>query len=411
MVSLNSLSYTRAVQQAIEEFRRLGPESFRRAYRGGRSRDYVALVDGELIDSKPLAASAYRHQFAVRITCANFSGGEQTLRALKPLLEALGHSWVTVSEGRAITTGLRRPLEDIRRTYSVEEILEEYGAIDTEFNNIAESDEGLLLIGFDQTIFAGWNGWSSDARTYTFPVGQRRALDTILDMAHSGRIRVFEASRHSPGYVYAGEFALDAHQRYTELDDASQPGQYLVHLSPVEEAAVAPIQFADTPQSFESDTKIDLVPLESHNASVYALPERSLSEADRREADLVGAFSSALLSAGHEVGRFKITTPGCISPLFSDLFDATDNVLYEAKSSPSRLHLRLGLGQILDYRRYLDPSTPRAALLIPQEPQRDMLDLLVSYGVWAVWPACNATYVRFTDNGYEVFPLDDQRFQ
>ncbi|WP_026545520.1 hypothetical protein [Arthrobacter sp. 35/47] len=387
----------------------MGPESFRQTYKGGRSRDYVALVDGELIDSKPLAASAYRHQFAIKITCADFSGGEQTRRALKPLLEALGHSWVTVSEGRSIATGRQPPIDDARRAYSVEEILEEYGAIDTEFNNIAQSDEGLLLIGFDTTVFAGWNGWSPDASTYTVPVGQRRALDIILGMGHAGRIRVFEVSRRLPGYVDSGEFRLDAHQRYTELGDASRPGQYLVHLSPIDEAAVTPILFANTPQSFETDTKIELVSVENHNASVYEVSGRSLSEADRREADLVSTFSNALITAGHKVGRFKITAQGCISPLFSDLFDVTDNVLYEAKSSPSRAHLRLGLGQILDYRRYLDASSPRAALLVPQEPQRDMLDLLVSYGVWTVWPGGDGAYIRFTENDYEVFPLHEQK--
>lgn len=148
MVSLSRLSDPQAVQSAIEEFYRLGRESFRKAYRGGKSRDYVAVVDGDIIDSKPLAASAYRHQTNISITCRDFSGGEQTRNALKPLLEKLGHSWMTVEEAHQL---LATPLAEgskSREILSIDEILDRYHAIETEHEMIAESDDELLLLGF-----------------------------------------------------------------------------------------------------------------------------------------------------------------------------------------------------------------------------------------------------------------------
>lgn len=56
---------------------------------------------------------------------------------------------------------------------------------------------------------------------------------------------------------------------------------------------------------------------------------------------------------------------------------------YEAKSEASRNNIRLGLGQILDYRRYVPQA--QASLLLPAAPHVDLLDLLALYEVGAVW--------------------------
>lgn len=71
--------------------------------------------------------------------------------------------------------------------------------------------------------------------------------------------------------------------------------------------------------------------------------------------------------------------------LRADLFVANPRVLIEAKSSAARESLRLALGQLLDYRRWIDPP-PRLAVLIPSPAPSDMVVLLKEFQVGAAWP-------------------------
>ena len=54
--------------------------------------------------------------------------------------------------------------------------------------------------------------------------------------------------------------------------------------------------------------------------------------------------------------------------LYSDLADVTANVVYEAKGSGERMSVRLALGQVLDYGRYVDQS--KLAVLLPESACR-----------------------------------------
>jgi hypothetical protein len=172
---------------------------------------------------------------------------------------------------------------------------------------------------------------------------------------------------------------------------------FLLHLRPTSDV-VGDVHVSAAPQPFEIDINAEVVPLENHMVSQYDVSASSPRNATKNEQALVRAFIDFLLARGHILGRFKITTQGSICPLFSDLYDTTEAVLYEAKSSTSRLHLRLGLGQILDYRRFLNEEV-RTSLLVPNEPQRDMLDLLDGYSISTVWPIGQG-YLRFSDQKY-----------
>jgi hypothetical protein len=46
----------------------------------------------------------------------------------------------------------------------------------------------------------------------------------------------------------------------------------------------------------------------------------------------------------------------------------------------------MGIGQLLDYARFVEPR-PRLALLLPSEPRPDLLELLKSAEIGALWPA------------------------
>ncbi|CAM5662245.1 hypothetical protein SPURM210S_04890 [Streptomyces purpurascens] len=98
----------------------------------------------------------------------------------------------------------------------------------------------------------------------------------------------------------------------------------------------------------------------------------------RREGRLVAAYKAHLESLGHVVHRFQIRIEGEKGTFLTDLYDATDNVLYEAKGKALREQVRMAIGQLLDYRRHLDevPDGLRLAVLLPEAPSADLRSLL-----------------------------------
>ncbi len=88
---------------------------------------------------------------------------------------------------------------------------------------------------------------------------------------------------------------------------------------------------------------------------------------------------------GHEAARLKIVPPGERRPIFCDLVDKTANVLVEAKGSVTREAIRMGIGQLYDYRRFAPPGAT-LALLLPERPREDLTDLLASSGVATIYP-------------------------
>ncbi|MDH6549827.1 hypothetical protein [Streptomyces sp. SAI-041] len=117
----------------------------------------------------------------------------------------------------------------------------------------------------------------------------------------------------------------------------------------------------------------------------------------RREGQLVTAFEKHLTTAGHVFKSFQITVKGEVGALVPDLYDSTDNVLYEAKGQASRNAVRFAIGQLLDYRRHLDvPGGLRLAVLLPEAPSEDVQELL---------HAENIALVTRTSEGFAGFPL------
>ncbi|MFD5833805.1 hypothetical protein ACFWHV_09545 [Streptomyces collinus] len=98
----------------------------------------------------------------------------------------------------------------------------------------------------------------------------------------------------------------------------------------------------------------------------------------RREGRLAAAYKAHLESLGHVVHRFQIRIEGEKGTFLTDLYDATDNVLYEAKGKALREQVRMAIGQLLDYRRHLDevPDGLRLAVLLPEAPSADLRSLL-----------------------------------
>ncbi|MCX5090511.1 hypothetical protein OOK36_16715 [Streptomyces sp. NBC_00365] len=117
----------------------------------------------------------------------------------------------------------------------------------------------------------------------------------------------------------------------------------------------------------------------------------------RREAELTRTYMAYLKSMGRKTGAFQIKVKGLTSTLRTDLYDATEHVLYEAKGSSAREDVRMALGQILDYSRYVrtkdHTEPPKRVILLPEEPDLDMFDLCESCGVEIVYRSENGSFI------------------
>lgn len=126
----------------------------------------------------------------------------------------------------------------------------------------------------------------------------------------------------------------------------------------------------------------DQVPLENRSASAYAVPATEARVFIEREVALVSAFESFLTANGGEAKRWRIPTRSN-SGLYTDIYDVSTGVLYEAKGVATRESIRLAIGQLLDYDRYVHAVS--LAVLLPERPSIDMLDLLSELGFGCTW--------------------------
>jgi altronate dehydratase len=113
----------------------------------------------------------------------------------------------------------------------------------------------------------------------------------------------------------------------------------------------------------------------------------------QKEARLTERFQQYLEGHDHKVMRYQITPAGTAT-LYSDLADITENALYEAKGSADRMSVRLALGQVLDYGRYIEGSW--LAVLLPEAPAADLVALLEQHDVGCVVEATPENFIDMT---------------
>ncbi|MEO7963841.1 MAG: hypothetical protein ABIT38_08025 [Gemmatimonadaceae bacterium] len=98
VMAFADLISARAVEQAVEEFNRLGRDAFLDKYGFGHAREDFLEIDGKRYDSMAIVGAAHGFQFPLvgALGSSDFSGGEATVRAK---LESLGFNVVVHREG------------------------------------------------------------------------------------------------------------------------------------------------------------------------------------------------------------------------------------------------------------------------------------------------------------------------
>lgn len=211
----------------------------------------------------------------------------------------------------------------------------------------------------------------------------------IREAQRQGRaLRVFKGT--GGPVEYRGQFQLDPEQPFYE-DTASQTGgghtrkviifrlRPLTGSAPVSSRIQAPVA-ADRP------TVTNVAIEENNTERTLVDPASAPHEAKRREAALVGQFRTFMESRHCTVRRKMIVPPGETYALYTDAYVEELNILVEAKGSVDRDAIRMAIGQLLDYKRFILEASVRCAVLLPDRPRPDLLQLLAYAGVFLYVP-------------------------
>jgi hypothetical protein len=242
-----------------------------------------------------------------------------------------------------------------------------------------------------------YDDWMPDGRFHYSGEGQygdQRMLSgnaSILNHQAEGRaLRVFQGARGT--ITYRGEFVVDQENPWysadaPETNDGPLRKVIVFRLKPVDAIPQAPTTKLGRLLGTEPN-QVDDLPLERNETeTTFVNPNREAYEADRKEARLVKSFAEYLTSHGHPSGRQRILPPGESRPLFTDLHSKPLGLLVEAKGSVTRESVRMAIGQLADYGRFVDHAI--RAILLPSMPREDLLALAKTQGCAVIWPVDN----------------------
>jgi hypothetical protein len=236
------------------------------------------------------------------------------------------------------------------------------------------------------------DGWKDDGLFHYTGEGQHGDQEmksgnaAIRDHFRQGRaLRLFLGS--GGRVTYDGRFELDKERPFystdaPETDNGPIRSVIVFRLKPIDAAGRAgPIG-----SSLPTELNVEEVPVEQQYTEQYTVnPQSEPVEADRREARLVNALKGFLETQKQlTVLRNRFRIPGEIKPCYTDLFVKELNLLVEAKGTTERGSVRMALGQLADYRRFL--NRPVCAILLPSKPRKDLLELAATESVVVIWP-------------------------
>lgn len=404
------------VLQAIELCEDLGRERFLDRHKSKRARYFFLIYEGAFYDSEAVLKAAY----LVGIGEPYRSSGGEAAAAAR--LRTLGFDVIDVRDpagseilqsflDRRLTPGEVKTRAEIARIfgggsqggivvsnstptvliYSDPKVGEELGYID---GWVPDDDYGAL---FEYTGHGPLN--------QTFAgVGNKAIRDHVLQ----GRaLRVFKATGNVPNsatvrHRYIGRFKLDEQCPF-EVRWRSNKEHVMRNVIVFRLRPVGPYERMETDHiPPATSTRSILVPADVTTSSLVdpeknkkkSGPRSAVAETEfrRREAELDDKFRDFMERRGHKLMRFELKVMGLTSPMLTDLYDKTAHVLYELKGNVERGAVRMAIGQLMDYRRHIDPPDPGLAVLLPERPHEDIEALLNDLGIALVY-GIDATFV------------------
>ncbi len=288
-----------------------------------------------------------------------------------------------------------KPGETIKRT----DLHDEFGGRRQGGIGTSAKTENIFLFSSAAGQEFGYvDGWSADHEVFYY-TGEGQEGDqkltqgnkAILDSISSGKsLHLFDGSKGVVTYI--GEFSLDQKEPYflnDSTDVNSEIRQTIVFkLLPTEKQQIAQnighTQVAPYNRSVEPAQ--ETISIESKHAESFTRPLSKESVGFRTEAQLTEDFTHYLMAQGinmADIGRNKITVPQSFQTLYTDIYITPLKMLIEAKGTTTRESIRMALGQLLDYERFIDVKS--MAILVPSRVPSDLVELLSNYNIQVIY--------------------------
>jgi hypothetical protein len=255
-----------------------------------------------------------------------------------------------------------------------------------------------------------YDGWNEDFTVFLYTgegqVGDqlfRQGNKAVAKHERDGKtLRLFVADgvvegSNTKNQRYIGAFRLDPNQPHLTEEAPDRNGDIrtvmVFRLTPIGEVDARESDRSRTGEP-SGDPQVSLVDVEAHETPTYQQAGGQPTTATRVESELVARYKDHQAAEGHTLQRWKIVPPGEIRPLFTDLYDAQANELVEAKGTATRLAIRQAIGQLYDYRRHVPAAAPSLAVLVPDRPSEDLLDLLRTCTISCIYETERGVFER-----------------
>jgi hypothetical protein len=206
-------------------------------------------------------------------------------------------------------------------------------------------------------------------------------------------VRLFWGARGDVTYV--GEFRVDQSNPWykTDAPDVEEEirevivfrlrpvGDYRGDLLPIAHEALQ-----------ERRAAVDEIDPESRATEQFTAAAVEQRTAERREAALIEEYLEFRQATGlSRLRRLRIKPAGEVQPLYTDLYDPDARQIVEAKGTVTREAIRMAVGQLLDYRRFVD-QPHKLAVLLPEVPRPDLIEFLHSNSITIIAPTADSRF-------------------
>jgi len=259
---------------------------------------------------------------------------------------------------------------------------------------ICPSNKGFIFLFSDPKTgdeFGYHDGWSDDCFMY-FGSGQEGDMEfsgsnkSLLNHLQDNRtVHLFMGSRGE--VIYENQMEIDQKNPYELIENNDKNGEsriaIIFRLKPINKFVS---KLPKTNFEVHKETLVEDISLERFLKESFSIKASDSKVGVRKESKLLTKYAtyrtkhkqSALTSK-----LIKIKGDKKVDTLKVDGWVESDKLLVEAKSSCTRNMIRLAIGQLLDYKRYLKPN--QMAILVPSKPKDDLVELLLDLNIEIIY--------------------------
>ena len=232
-----------------------------------------------------------------------------------------------------------------------------------------------------------WEGWQADGSFWY--TGSGKSGDQKLERVNLGLIKAYEAGLPIHFFTasktittYIGQFTLGDvpfEWKTARGEDGAERQVIVFHLVPVGNVIEK-----------DQDRNADVFSISTREweppaiiAQLSSVRAKERTQIELEEMKLQNRFATFLKSSNIYFTSIAIEIPNKKGSLRPDFFLSDQNWVVEAKPSISREHVRLAVGQVLDYSYLLKmknfPNEP--AILLPSRPSEDLVLFVQSLSI------------------------------